>query len=212
MLELCPRSIAQSFFHRLGETGVEARRRILFRALPMASAPILLLTLDVVRTAREDGWGRAVLTLGVALAVVAVLVGVMFLAHARRRVRLAGGQLEERTLGRTRRHPAQRAHRAVSHHLVEARSVAPTTFVVDEANRCLIAMSWVHFERQDIEDLLRALGVAHEVALEEHLGLRQMRRRYPGAFTFSRRHPAITGFLALIPLLAVVVGLAVLLG
>jgi hypothetical protein len=202
-LELRPKPLAAAFLRRFGETREQARHRVLTVAIPAAAVPLGLLVLRIQRSAQDDGRGQAFLGLSLALAVVAVLVGIMFLAHTRQRVTVEGDHLAVRTLWRTRRHPRHAAYRAVSHQLQDVSHLAPATFVVDPWGNCLVVFSWAQWERAEIERLLEHLRLRHDERLDEVLSLGQMRRRYPGAFTFSRRRPGITGTLGAIALVVV---------
>lgn len=194
-LELRPNGLAEAFVRRFGESRDQANRRLVTVVLPAAAAPMLVLVMRSYRGAKEDGVAAEALRLGTAVAVVALLVGLMFLAHARQRVRLTADELEVRGLVRTRRHPRAAAHRAVSTQLKDLSHTAPATFVLDRWGNCLVALSWVQFDRFDVEALLARLGVGHEERLDETITLRQMRRRYPGAFSLARRRPWLVGFL-----------------
>jgi hypothetical protein len=210
-LELRPKPLGRAMFRYFHETEQQVRERLLKVALPAAGGLVLVQGVRSYRSAQEDGVARELLLLGTALAVVAVIVAVMFLAHVRQRITVEGDDLVVRTLARTRRHPRARAHRAVSVQLHEMSHLAPATFLLDPDGRCLVALSWQHWDRDVIERLLGHLGVAHDEQLHEIVSVRQMRHRFPGAFTFSRRRPVATGCLGAVVVVALAIPVAVLL-
>lgn len=208
-LELRPKTLAGAMLRRFGESDDEARHRLRTVALPAAAGLVIIQGFRSYRGAQEDGLAREAVLLGTALLVGAILVGILFLAHVRQRVTVEGDQLVVRTLLRTRRHARSAVHDAVSIQLQEPAFTVPATFVLDDAGRCLVALSWQHWDPDDVGRLLAHLRLPHADRTDEQITLRQMQRSYPGAFTFSRRRPWATGCLVTIAIIAAIIPIAV---
>lgn len=208
-LEVRPKTLAGAMLRRFGESDDEARHRLRKVALPAAAGLIIFQGFRAYRSAQEDGLAREALLLGTAVVVGAVLVGILFLAHVRQRVTVEGDELVVRTLLRTRRHPRRAAHRAVSTQLREPSFTAPATFVLDGEDRCLVALSWQHWDPDDVQRLLAHLRLPHADHTDEEITLRQMQRQYRGAFTFYRRRPWASGCLVTIAIIAAVTPIAI---